>query len=754
MQKSPIIIQLSSDPEISQEFSEKVGELNRRLSLNDLSYDNWDTLNDRQHDAFVTDLFVDGDSAMNLESYVENGYHNCGCPDVADDLHTHSPVLMRKIQGAKASVGHLGDGTSQTPVQFESMLNEMIDNLLVGQQNTPTDPAAHLTSLLEKVDFGKLLKDDRLSSKWIKVFLKKNFNLTPNSGEIKAIQKGFEVARAQTDKQDTQGVLKIMQDRMGEYLLSVVKRRASVERRSGKGTAEFGSNEILKVRNVFSSKNVEGMDLEEIDGLGGTPARRINLIAKMVEQEKYFTAVVPNKDVLTGKVSELEIQVVLDKDFKDIKKLPLFTKQSDLVTALVKAKVPVPTFGETINAFADTIAVEKVDDDTAKQILQGGAGAEKGAAAYMALYYVKGNPFTLPVNVEKTKGAIKKYYQDNFGGAAAGDNIFADKEGDEGILIPSLIPITDIVKKAEIGGGAAGTAAEVANMKRFTNRLAEAKDKLKKNPKDPVDVVILYTDKDGSEKEYMIKGVVTMEQSVGSEKDPKSDLSLRDADDNELFHISHKDGKSAKSAQQWGGISKKSGLADEPAAKIFGTALKDYLKNLKGWGKEDLGAKGDAAAKIIKDKQPFGFLPPLDKDWSKTSMRSFMGPGFEFDTVGQVSTSNQLVDAVIQGEMEVEAKDGKVVLSAHHIFLRKAMEEMTEEEAYNYAFGEEGVGGPAYAPAFFTKNDQGRNDLGIKRARVTIMPAANRIPRTVLVKKGDKFVWEPRSSTNWPSFKK
>jgi hypothetical protein len=130
VQKSPIIIQLSSDPEISQEFSEKVGELNRRLSLNDLSYDNWDTLNDRQHDAFVTDLFVDGDSAMNLESYVENGYHNCGCPDVADDLHTHSPVLMRKIQGAKASVGHLGDGTSQPPVQFESMLNEMIDRVM------------------------------------------------------------------------------------------------------------------------------------------------------------------------------------------------------------------------------------------------------------------------------------------------------------------------------------------------------------------------------------------------------------------------------------------------------------------------------------------------------------------------------------------------------------------------------------------------------------------------------------------------
>jgi hypothetical protein len=744
MDKKYIHGSLVVDGDILEEFKSKRSELQRRLKSNQFNPDGYELMNDRQQDVFITGIFVDPMQAEGIDNYIEFGYDNCECPDVMDELYEMCPALMSKVDMFKDR------RDARTRVTIES-LDRLMDEVIT----EVNDPIVHLRMLLEQVDFGKLLKSGSLSSKWISNFIQKNLKIKPTSAEAKAIQKGFNVARAQVDKRDPEAVLKIMQDIMGKYLLkTVMARQAAVQRRGGKGTAEFGANEILKVRNVFSSKNVEGMDLEEIDGLGGTPARRINLIAKMVEQEKYFTAVVPNKDVLTGKVSELEIQVVLDKDFKDIKKLPLFTKQSDLVTALVKAKVPVPTFGQTINAFADTIAVEKVDDDTAKQILQGGAGAEKGAAAYMALYYVKGNPFTLPVNVEKTKGAIKKYYQDNFGGAAAGDNIFADKEGDEGILIPSLIPITDIVKKAEIGGGAAGTAAEVANMKRFTNRLAEVKIKLGlDNPEDPVDVVILYTDKDGSEKEYMIKGVVTMEQSVGSEKDPKSDLSLRDADDNELFHISHKDGKTAKSAQQWGGISKKSGLADEPAAKIFSTALKDYLKNLKGWGKEDLGAKGDAAAKIIKDKQPFGFLPPLDKDWSKTSMRSFMGPGFEFDTVGQVSTSNQLVDAVIQGEMEVEAKDGKVVLSAHHIFLRKAMEEMTEEEAYNYAFGEEGVGGPAYAPAFFTKNDQGRNDLGIKRARVTIMPAANRIPRTVLVKKGNKFVFEPRSAKNWPSFK-
>ena len=743
MDKKFIHGSLIVDGDILDEFKNKISTLKGRLKINRFNPDSFDLMNDRQQEVFVTGLFADPQQAEDIDGYVEFGYDNCECPDVMDDLYEMCPALMSKVDMFKDR------RDARTRVTIES-LDRLMDEVIT----EVNDPIAHLRMLLEQVDFGKLLKSGSLSSKWISNFIQKNLKIKPTSAEAKAIQKGFNVARAQVDKRDPEAVLKIMQDIMGKYLLkTVMARQAAVQRRGGKGTAEFGADEILKVRNVFSSKNVEGMDLEEIDGLAGTPVRRINLIAKMVEQEKYFTAVVPNKDVLTGEVSELEIQVVLDKDFKDIKKLPLFTKQSDLVTALVKAKVPVPTFGETINAFADTIAVEKVDDDTAKQILQGGAGAERGAAAYMALYYAKGKAFTLPVNVEKTKGAIKKYYQDNFGGAAAGDNIFADKEGDEGILIPSLIPITDIVKKAEIGGGAAGTAAEVANMNRFKNRLGEAKEKLGKKPEDPVDVVVLYTDKDGSKKEYTIEGVVTMKQSEGHKGDPKSDLSLRDAGDKELFHISHKDGKTAKSAQQWGGVSKKSGLADEPAAKIFGTALKDYLKNLKGWGKEDLGAKGDAAAKIIKDKQPFGFLPPVDDDWGRTSMRSFMGPDFDVTKAGQESTSNQLVDAVIQGEMKVDAKDDKVILSAHHIFLRKAMDGMSNEEAYNYAFGEEGVGGPAYAPAFFTKNDQGRNDLGIKRARVTIMPAANRTPRTVLVKKGNKFVFEPRSAKNWPSFK-
>jgi len=135
--RSPVIVQLASDPDVSNEFSEKISELDRRLKLNNLSYEHWDTMNDRQHETFVLDLFLDGDSAMGVESYVENAYNNCDCPDVQDDLHQHSPALMGKIENAKAMAGH---STPANTVQFESMLNEMIDNLLT--EVDPRSPSA------------------------------------------------------------------------------------------------------------------------------------------------------------------------------------------------------------------------------------------------------------------------------------------------------------------------------------------------------------------------------------------------------------------------------------------------------------------------------------------------------------------------------------------------------------------------------------------------------------------------------------
>ena len=128
MHNNPVIMQLVSDPSVNDEYSQKISELDRRLKMNNLSYEHWDTLNDRQRETFVLDLFMDGDSASSIENYVENAYHNCDCPDVVDDLEQDSPALMARIQNAKAYVA--GQPAPARPVQFESLLNEMIDNLL------------------------------------------------------------------------------------------------------------------------------------------------------------------------------------------------------------------------------------------------------------------------------------------------------------------------------------------------------------------------------------------------------------------------------------------------------------------------------------------------------------------------------------------------------------------------------------------------------------------------------------------------
>ena len=129
MHNNPVIMQLVSDPSVNDEYSQKISELDRRLKMNNLSYEHWDTLNDRQRETFVLDLFMDGDSASSIENYVENAYHNCDCPDVVDDLEQDSPALMARIQNAKAYVA--GQPAPARPVQFESLLNEMIDNVLM-----------------------------------------------------------------------------------------------------------------------------------------------------------------------------------------------------------------------------------------------------------------------------------------------------------------------------------------------------------------------------------------------------------------------------------------------------------------------------------------------------------------------------------------------------------------------------------------------------------------------------------------------
>ena len=112
---------------IRDEFSQKVKELDRRLKMNGMNYQQWDTLNDRQHEIFTDNLFLDGECATSPEQYVRGAVESCGCPDTAEDLHHHSPVLMREIEKQQEMLPDMTVKISESL----GFLNEMIDGELL-----------------------------------------------------------------------------------------------------------------------------------------------------------------------------------------------------------------------------------------------------------------------------------------------------------------------------------------------------------------------------------------------------------------------------------------------------------------------------------------------------------------------------------------------------------------------------------------------------------------------------------------------
>jgi hypothetical protein len=89
---------LVGSPAVNDEFSKKIKELDRRLKANSMSYRDWEILNDRQHDIFSSDMFLDGQCAASMREYVMGAVDSCWCPDVVEDLEHHSPVLIREIE--------------------------------------------------------------------------------------------------------------------------------------------------------------------------------------------------------------------------------------------------------------------------------------------------------------------------------------------------------------------------------------------------------------------------------------------------------------------------------------------------------------------------------------------------------------------------------------------------------------------------------------------------------------------------------
>ena len=125
---------LVGTPAVNDEFSRKVKELDRRLQANGMSYSDWETLNDRQHDIFADNLFLDGECATSVDDYVMGAVDSCWCPDVIDDLHHHSPVLMREIEKQQDMLPDMKVKIGESLNNLNKTIDLLLENIILSEQ--------------------------------------------------------------------------------------------------------------------------------------------------------------------------------------------------------------------------------------------------------------------------------------------------------------------------------------------------------------------------------------------------------------------------------------------------------------------------------------------------------------------------------------------------------------------------------------------------------------------------------------------
>lgn len=132
---------LVGSPAVNDEFSKKIRELDRRLQANGMSYRDWETLNDRQHDIFADNLFLDGECATSVDNYVMGAVDSCWCPDVIDDLHHHSPVLMREIEKQQDMLPDMKVKIGESLNNLNETIDLLLENIILSEQGEEEEQA-------------------------------------------------------------------------------------------------------------------------------------------------------------------------------------------------------------------------------------------------------------------------------------------------------------------------------------------------------------------------------------------------------------------------------------------------------------------------------------------------------------------------------------------------------------------------------------------------------------------------------------
>lgn len=228
--------------------------------------------------------------------------------------------------------------------------------------------------------------------------------------------------------------------------------------------------------------------------------------------------------------------------------------------------------------------------------------------------------------------------------------------------------LTDFVKTKEFGGKGegSGTVKEDFALAELRKQINEAK---KKEGKAEIRVKIANV-------------IYKVADAVSTPGSPKSDFHLVDMDGKEIVWISHKDGKTAKDFQQWGGVSQR----DEP--KLYQhVETQQFIKDMLNTYPNGL-RNATTVYRKIKDV--------------KLKMQSVYGNEYG----GAFSRQNTTL--MLQGSVVLKKTAGIYVIEAHHTHVN----------------GDNMTG--AYEPVFMAMYKGDRSNFGLKGTRVGISPYGSR----------------------------
>jgi hypothetical protein len=230
-----------------------------------------------------------------------------------------------------------------------------------------------------------------------------------------------------------------------------------------------------------------------------------------------------------------------------------------------------------------------------------------------------------------------------------------------------IYKLSDIKKTTEFGGkgSGAGVNIEMREIKSLNEQLTVAKNKLKS-----ATVPIKIKNK-----------IYNVAECVKTPGVPKSDFHLIDINGKEVVWISHKEGRTPKDFQQWGGMSEKE-------APVYNHS------------------ETQAFIRVVQAMFPEGITPAttVARRIKDTTLQAYSVYGIDYGK----ELGRQNVSLVLQGPVKLEQQGKFYTITANHA----------------HENGEELDGG--FEPVFMAIYKGDRDNFGVKGARFGISPLESR----------------------------